>query len=248
MSLSSSSSRPKVLDKRGRSTSSESSTGSSCALPSKPVPPRTATASFGLVAMATQEPEGPIDVDSLEVWHEDAASVDDSLVMMNIEDPADSSGELKPETNNNTALDSAAQKWIQGGGGGGGASSSLSESINNESSNNRSPSPVLGSSGSILALEESLLWQTLDDSVSVDDEADVDEQQDVAPLDSFMQLEDYAEIRKYFDRFPILDEREAERVLCGYCKGFEPQPEPPAEVEPSASAETAQAAQVAFEI
>eukprot|EP00522_Entomoneis_paludosa_P013201 CAMPEP_0172454270 /NCGR_PEP_ID=MMETSP1065-20121228/11307_1 /TAXON_ID=265537 /ORGANISM="Amphiprora paludosa, Strain CCMP125" /LENGTH=493 /DNA_ID=CAMNT_0013206567 /DNA_START=317 /DNA_END=1798 /DNA_ORIENTATION=- len=278
--------RPASLNGRSRSTSSGSSSTAS-SIPGIPRPPQqvrsTSTpACVGIAAVNATKSMGPIDVDSVATWQEDNASVDSSLVMMNIEDPAEhhhhnppidsestehasvpSSKTSRHSIKSSSLLDVVAQeKWIQGWGTG-------------------SPQPPTPSEDT-LALEESSFWHAtdedddsnsspcFDESTLSSNEPDYGDQtratdeegeceQDTAPLNSFMRLErveellaesdgeeDMVEIRKYFDRFPVLDERETERMLAGYVRGFEPNPPP--QRRPVPRPPPVASSQVAFEI
>ena len=142
---------------------------------------------------------GPIDVDSLETYKEDASV--DSLAMMNIIEESDNSEDLSVEWTSSKPPVATRQRTN---------SSSLDTSL--------SPDDISIQSAS---------------SAFDDEDYDGDDEEH-APLDSLMKLEkldllaesdseeDYSEIRRQFHRFPILDEGEAQRVLCGYVRGFEP--------------------------
>mmetsp|Transcript_13611 Transcript_13611/g.29876 ORF Transcript_13611/g.29876 Transcript_13611/m.29876 type:complete len:490 (+) Transcript_13611:349-1818(+) len=260
--------RPNPLTSQERSLSS-GSTSTCSSIPGLGRPPKTAlsTSSAGNFAPAVTNNTGPIDIDTMEAWQEDTASVDSSLIMMDIEDPAEQQQQVaqpppstpspcKCSDQSPTAGDASdsstpQQKWMKGWGASkppspaedtvGLEQSSVWNSDNDDDSD--SSSPYLDDTLSSAAAEdqpdtESTTLPSPEDQPQQPSSEEIDEQ-DVDPLAPFMRLEritdliaesdDEAELQQLLDqfhRFPVLDERESERILAGYQRGFEPDPPP----------------------
>ena len=143
---------------------------------------------------------GPIDVDSMEAYTEvltEDESVDSLAMMKIIEDPDNSEESCDGTLSSSKPAMATRQRT---------SSSSLATSL----------SP------------DDISFQDEEEYDGHDDDEDV-------PLESLMRLDkldllaesdgdddDYAQVHTHMKHFPVLDESEAERVLTGYCKGFEP--------------------------
>ncbi|KAL7557744.1 hypothetical protein ACA910_006220 [Epithemia clementina (nom. ined.)] len=149
-------------------------------------------------------PTGPIDVDSMEAYTEDASV--DSLAMMRIQEESDHSEDFSDGLSARKPAIATRQRTN---------SSSLETSFSNDD--------LSFHSNSVYDDEENHYHYYYY------------EEEEEVPLDAFMRLnnledllaesddeDDYFHVHAYLDKFPILDESEMERVLCGYSRGFEP--------------------------
>ena len=236
-----SSTRPRSISHHSRcsSSGSYSSAGSNSQIPRPPksVNRKSDSPSLVRIQASTKEADttsqlGPIDVDSMEAWQEEA-SVESSLLMMGIEDPKETL-RTKLETplvDTNCHLVQKSwkdPKWS--------AMQELTSHMQKQSITSNQTSETLEIGDSPVwrqgKLEDDALELSSDGSEADDDcfRFDMDNEQDVDPLAPFMRLErmddllaesdsedDYLQIQSVFHRgFPILDEREEERILCGY--------------------------------